>query len=891
MNQKVIFRSVFVLAVAVGLTSVAVRTPKEVAPPRSPRPADAAAPDPSDRALSGYRLQEEGIVGGMDYRGAGFTSRVSESGFQFGAANASIQFAAPRISQGQRTLECSAAAFSRPKFGLAQIDRGIVQEAYYYENSRVEQTFTFPTEVGTGDLTIRIPVTKTLTGPVVAYSPFEKGLKPLQFQKGGLSFRDATGETGISYHSAVVIDAKGGELAIAPRYENGEIVLQVPGAWMEQATYPVVVDPWLELNDSASGGGISKTSSVSDRPSLAIDPSGNAFLAWSDIGANGSYEVFVRFWNGFEFRELAGSGSAGGISVNTGASLSPNICVDGAGIPMVCWLDNSQERVGVFVKRYNGKTAIWEELSLSASFGGLAATLAGPALNPKIVAVRSFVNNPTFPFTEWKPMVIWEEAFGVHAVWHYTGDSQATPGQVGWYTVGQGPDDTVNSATVGAAGAPSVTRDSLHRPVAAFQDTQALVHDIYLARLQNTAFPAQTLTLTGFPNFVTGARAFNAGTGFFQFNTVAWTGVDGSDLSGGLSGTATFFSQFPSVACDGTNITVAWEETETSGPTGTNTEIYLRRNTGAGWTALGSSVSAGGISNTVGHSTHPSLDVSTNGTICVAWVDDTNGNPDIYVRQWRTGVPSTAWEQVGDQGSAFPQFGGDVIFQSGGISQTSNISLTPTLKVDRFGSPTVVWMDGNSGKFDVFLKMFSPNAPGFLTGTDFTVQLIQSDTLTLSTIPTGSSTQATSVNFSANVYSETLLNPTGQSLELQVEVVKVGSPFTGFPTPPTITLPGGPNTTSSIVVGGLPNGVYKWQGRTIDQFGRFSPWLTFSGNSTSFQIDTNGGGIGGGPIGGGGGGGGGGPPAGGTGGTKSKCGLTGLEGFLVLFLLRRRIRS
>jgi len=48
MNQKVIFRSVFVLAVAVGITSVAVRTPKGMESPRS-----AAAPaDKTARALA-----------------------------------------------------------------------------------------------------------------------------------------------------------------------------------------------------------------------------------------------------------------------------------------------------------------------------------------------------------------------------------------------------------------------------------------------------------------------------------------------------------------------------------------------------------------------------------------------------------------------------------------------------------------------------------------------------------------------------------------------------------------------------------------------------------------------------------------------------------------------
>src|SRR6185369_4745250 len=249
---------------------------------------------------------------------------------------------------------------------------------------------------------------------------------------------------------------------------------------------------------------------------------------------------------------------------------------------------------------------------------------------------------------------------------------------------------------------------------------------------------------------------------------------------------------------------------------------------------------------------------------------------------------SAAWEQVGDQGSAFPQLVGDAISQTGGVSQTVNQSLTPTLKLDRFGSPTIAWMDGNAGQFDVFLKVFSPNGPGVMTGTTFTTNLTQTDSVALTPIAKGSSTVQTAINLSASVYTETLLSPLGTSLQLQVEVVPVGSPFTGLPTPALTSLPTAPGGTATVFVTGLPNGNYVWAARTIDQFGRFSPWVEFGG-PTSFVVNTFGG-VGGG--GGGGGGGGSGPPPSNSGGpSKGSCGLTGLEGILALLLVRRLRRK
>src|SRR5258706_15105228 len=82
MNHKV-FRVVFVAAVALGLAGVMVRI-KDQPGIRPPSPKNTPK-DLSARPLASYRVDEAQLPGGIDYRGANFKARVSESGTRFGA--------------------------------------------------------------------------------------------------------------------------------------------------------------------------------------------------------------------------------------------------------------------------------------------------------------------------------------------------------------------------------------------------------------------------------------------------------------------------------------------------------------------------------------------------------------------------------------------------------------------------------------------------------------------------------------------------------------------------------------------------------------------------------------------------------------------------------------
>ena len=145
----------------------------------------------------------------------------------------------------------------------------------------------------------------------------------MEFAKGGIAFCDATGVTRLAYHSAVAMDAEGRQLAFVPRYENGSILLDVPATFMDRATYPVVIDPWLEFDGSASGTGVSGAHGHCENPQLVLGDGGFPFICWADDSAATSTQpdntdIYLRVWNGFEFRSLGGSMDAGGISKSTG---------------------------------------------------------------------------------------------------------------------------------------------------------------------------------------------------------------------------------------------------------------------------------------------------------------------------------------------------------------------------------------------------------------------------------------------------------------------------------------------------------------------------------------------------------------------------------------------
>ncbi len=145
---------------------------------------------------------------------------------------------------------------------------------------------------------------------------------------------------------------------------------------------------WADLGSkSAADGGISDNAGDSLYPSIAVLPSGKPIVAWSDT-SSGNYEIYVRLWSGTAWVEMgSGSASGGGISKSSGNSSRPSLAVDADGAPVVAWYDDSSGAYQIYVMRWNGST--WVELgSRAASERGISRT-SGASVNPSL-AINQF---------------------------------------------------------------------------------------------------------------------------------------------------------------------------------------------------------------------------------------------------------------------------------------------------------------------------------------------------------------------------------------------------------------------------------------------------------------------------------------------------------------------
>lgn len=134
-------------------------------------------------------------------------------------------------------------------------------------------------------------------------------------------------------------------------------------------------------------------------------------------------------------------------------------------------------------------------------------------------------------------------------------------------------------------------------------------------------------------------RTGNAEVYVAGFDGAGWAELAGSAHGGGVSGTATGSSRQPSLALDPAGRpAVAWLETTPAGGSDVRAAQY---DPAAGeWVAIGSSLSAGGISGT-GKADRPVLVWTAAGPV-VAWLDAAGGTPQVVARRF----DGTAWQPL-----------------------------------------------------------------------------------------------------------------------------------------------------------------------------------------------------------------------------------------------------
>jgi hypothetical protein len=343
-------------------------------------------------------------------------------------------------------------------------------------------------------------------------------------------------------------------------------------------------DDWEEVGlGSASDGGISDNSGDSLSPSAAVAPDGTLYVAWYDT-SGGDEEIYVRCCNETGWTVVgAGSASGGGISNNSGDSVFPSLAIAPNGTPYVAWQDDSSGGGEIYVRRWNGSR--WAEVGSSSASGGGISNNSGWSANPSL----AIAPNGT-------PYIAWEdETSGDYEIYvrRWNGSEWESVGAVS----ASGGGISVNN---GMSLSPSMAIAPDSTPYVAWYDYSEGNPEVYVRR----------------------------------WNGDDWEEVGAGSASGGGISNNSGLSQYPSLvfASDGTAY-VAWYDFLLD-----DAEIYVRLWNEHTWEeARSGSASGGGISDNSGGSYHPVMTIAPDGIPHIAWYDYSGGNAEIYVRRWRGG--------------------------------------------------------------------------------------------------------------------------------------------------------------------------------------------------------------------------------------------------------------
>ncbi len=229
---------------------------------------------------------------------------------------------------------------------------------------------------------------------------------------------------------------------------------------------------WVELGGSASGGGISNNSGISNKPCMVLDESDYPIIAWHDSTSEGvsNYQIYFKQWNGSNWIELGGSATDGGVSNSSNSSMLASVAINNSGNPVIAWQDDTE----VYLKQWNGTDA-WEAIGGSATGDGLSST-SGESLNPSL-SINSSGN----------PVVTWEDDSTVGNFEIYVKQWNGSS----WEAIGGSASSGGISNTVFGSHRPSVIINGSDNPVITWSDSVYMIggnQAIYVRQWDGTAW-------------------------------------------------------------------------------------------------------------------------------------------------------------------------------------------------------------------------------------------------------------------------------------------------------------------------------------------------------------------------------------------------------------------
>lgn len=210
----------------------------------------------------------------------------------------------------------------------AEYDLGGVVEAYDVRAEGLEQTFVLPQRPTTnGELVIRGAVASVLGATLV--------------DDGSVRFCDGRG--GVHYGRAIAVDAGGNRRAMTTQLVDGGLELRLDAAWLQQAQFPVVVDPLVAPVSIGAGATVVDVA-------IAHDPMGTKNVWYAECRQTGT-DADLRL---FRCDEDGGNAVLVHADIGSWSSIEPALGVNvPAASAVLAWTrditSNSTRRVRVHV--------------------------------------------------------------------------------------------------------------------------------------------------------------------------------------------------------------------------------------------------------------------------------------------------------------------------------------------------------------------------------------------------------------------------------------------------------------------------------------------------------------------------------------------------------------
>jgi hypothetical protein len=414
----------------------------------------------------------------------------------------------------------------------------------------------------------------------------------------------------------------------------------------------------------STGKNVSSNADFSMTPQAAVDAAGKISVVWEDDTANNSNILFSRSTDGG-----ATWSTPRNLSSSTGYSFSPRIAVDSAGGINVVWVDTTPGNQDVFFSRStNGGASFSAPQNLSNDAPDSASPQVGVDTSGNI-------------------SVVWENddiTYGIMYRHSTDGVTFSTVANLATNTTGSfGP-----QMAIGVDGSVSVV----------WEDDFNFQSDVSFSR--STDQGATFSTPKNLSNNSGNSFSAQVAVDLSGNIEVAWTdntpGNNDILFTHSSDGGATFASTKSISSSRGDtgsaqvgvdtngNIFVAWQDNV---PPAFNKDVYLARSSDGG-----TSFSAANLSNNVGNSINPFMNVDVSGGINLVWMDRTPGNASIFfTRSTDAGVTFAAAQNLSN----------DVGSSSDG-----------QVLADKNGNLDVVWSDDASGVNQILFSRFTnPQVP------------------------------------------------------------------------------------------------------------------------------------------------------------------------------------